>query len=109
MNKLKEHLKERGYFFYQQAYGNSLVDWYAAKRAETTRECTCNERAPQIIVTPSVYTFSDYSQHRSVSIDLTAEYNDIWWKLSAYSLSEEDAIERLSEIEKKLVKAWEAL
>ena len=41
MNKLRDHLKERGYFFYQQAYGNSLVDWYAAKRAETTRECTC--------------------------------------------------------------------
>ena len=109
MNKLKEHLKEQGYSFYKKSIRDDLIDWYAVKRADTSRECTCNERAPQIIVTPSVYTFSAYSQHRSVSIDLTAEYNDIWWKLSAYSLSEEDAIERLSEIEKKLVKAWEAL
>ena len=29
------------------------------------------------------------------------------WKLAAYSLSEEDAIEHLSKIEKTLVKAWE--
>ena len=44
-----------------------------------------------------------------ISIDLTGEVNDIWFKLEAYSLSIDDFLKNHKDIEASLLKSWSAL
>jgi hypothetical protein len=107
MNKLKEFLEEVGFRFHNSPlYIDNQCDWIAYKRTVSKRECTSNEKPVQIVV---AYFSSTDAKYEGVEIDLTAEFNGIWWQLKAYSLSPSEAIEKLSEIESSLVKAWEAL
>ena len=108
MNKLKKFLEKRGYKFYKNIFHNNLCDWYAYKCTESKRECTSNETPVQVVVTPHIAKYNS-TICKSVEVDLTAEFNGVWWKLKAYSLSEKDVIKNLEMIEMSLVKAWEAL
>ena len=109
MNKLKKFLEKRGYKFYKNYIDpDNQCDWYACKRTESKRECTSNEKPVQIVVTPLKYDCDGIS-YTSVEVNLTAEFNGVWWKLKAYSLSEKDVIKNLEMIEMSLVKAWEVL
>jgi hypothetical protein len=109
MDKLKSFLEKRGYKFYRTYLDKgNLCDWYACKRTTSARECTSNKKPVQIVVNPYMHNYSG-SITESVEIDITAEFNSVWWKLEAYSLSPKDAIKKLDIIEKSLVKAWEAL
>jgi len=108
MDKLKKFLGERGYSFYKNnIFRDNLCDWYACKRTESKRECTSTKKPVQIVVTPLKY--DRIISFTSVKVDLTAEFNGIWWSLKAYSLTPADVIKNLEMIESSLVKAWEAL
>lgn len=107
MDKLKAFLEARGYKFYKN-YIDRGFDWYACKRSESKRECTSNEKPPQIVVNPFKHTYGDATVE-SVTVDVTACFNGLWWKLEAYSLSPKETIKELDKIEASLVKAWEAL
>jgi hypothetical protein len=45
----------------------------------------------------------------SVELRITAEAGGVWWDLKAYSLKPEELKERLPEIERMLVSAWNGL
>ena len=109
MDKLKSFLEKRGYNIYRTYLDQrNLCDWYAGKRTTSSRECTTNQKPTQIILTPYRYNYSG-SITKGVEVDITAEFNSVWWKLEAYSLSPKDIIKKLDMIEGSLVKAWEAL
>ena len=109
MTKLKKFLEERGYKFYRNYIDrDNGCDWYACKRTESGRECMSNEKPVQIVVNPFKHTYGDATVE-SVTVDVTACFNGLWWKLEAYSLSPKETIKHLDKIEKNLVKAWEAL
>lgn len=109
MDKLKTFLEKSGYKIYQN-YLDSMNNckWYACKRTTSAQECTSNKKPVQIVVNPHEY---DYNGKicRSVTVDITAEFHGLWWKLEAYSLSPKETIKELDKIEASLVKAWEAL
>lgn len=107
MNNLKKFLKESGYKFYQSYDKDNLCDWYACKRTKSKRECACNQKPVQVVVTP--FIINNAEKRESVEIDITAEYNGHWWKMEAYGLSPEEVINKLNEIESALIRAWEAL
>ena len=102
MEELKAFLEKNGYKFYRIYFDKgNLCDWYACKRTTSARECTSNKKPVQIVVNPYM--------HNCVEIDITAEFNSVWWKLEAYSLSPKDVIKKLDMIEGSLVKAWESI
>jgi hypothetical protein len=110
MDKLKSFLEKRGYNIYRTYLDqHNLCDWYACKRTTSSRECTSNEKPVQIVVYPYRMVMRHVVVHESVTVDLTAEFNSVWWKLEAYSLSPKDVINKLDIIEENLIKAWEAL
>ena len=109
MNKLKGFLEKRGYKFYKNYIDlNNGCDWYACKRTTSARECMSNEKPVQIVVNPFKNTYGD-ATIESVTVDVTACLNGLWWKLETYSLSPKETIKHLDKIEASLVKAWEAL
>ena len=111
LEELREWLSGQGFYFGKQAmrlYTNSC-DWYAWRRTKLdARECESNEAKTQIVITPFSYKH-DGKTWESVEVDLTGEASSIWWKLSAYSLSPAELKEKLPEIEKSLVSAWNGL
>lgn len=110
MERLKEWLIGNGYKIYNNHLNtdSNLVDWYAAKRADSIRERECNDKSPQIVIWPVAFTHLD-DIYESVSVDISGEHYGLWWKLASYSLSPNELMQNLGMIEEKLIKAWEAL
>jgi hypothetical protein len=111
MEELEKYLVKSGYKIYDNNPLKSQyneITWYAAKRTKSKRECESNKKPVQIIVSP-YRTIMRHGVHESVTVDLTAEYMGVWWKLEAYSLSVKIVMTDLPQIEKRLVSAWEAL
>jgi hypothetical protein len=111
MEELEKYLVKSGYKIYDNNPLKSQyneITWYAAKRTKSKRECESNKKPVQIIVSP-YRTIMRHGVHESVTVDLTAEFNGVWYKLEAYSLPVEEVMKGLPQIEKRLVKAWEAL
>jgi hypothetical protein len=110
MEGLKAWLIGNGYEIYSNHVNRegNLIDWYAAKRSDSIRECGCNDKSPQIIIWPVAFTHLD-DIYESVSVDISGEHYGLWWKLESYSLSPDALIKNLGMIEESLIKAWEAL
>lgn len=91
------------------APGNGC-NWYAYRRSDLpARECDCNDgERMQLVIKPHEFSRGD-QVWRSAEIDVTGEVESVWFKLTAYSLPEEKLRERLPEIERRLIAAWNAL
>jgi hypothetical protein len=110
MTELKEWLESKGFKIYDNPIASQYNQekWYAAKRTKSKRECTSNKKPVQIVVNPYSTTMR-HGIHESITVDITAEWAGIWWKLEAYSIPPREFKKKLAQIEKRLVKAWEAL
>jgi hypothetical protein len=111
MTELKEWLEGKGFKIYDNNPLKSKyneVTWYAAKLTSSKRECTSNKKPVQIVVNPYTTTMR-HGIHESITVDITAEWAGIWWKLEAYSIPPREFKKKLAQIEKQLVNAWEAL
>lgn len=110
LDELREALVTKGYklFNYSLNYKENHCNWIACKRTEeTTRWCDCNDKPPQFVIKPYLYTFDDITS-KGFTVDITGELDGDWFELSCYGLRVED-IEKLESIERKLVKAWNVL
>jgi hypothetical protein len=106
-------LEENGFKFSKNQFVKSEenCNWYAWRRSElSARVCECNsdKDGVQIVVRPFSAQIGD-RLHRNVEIDVKGEYKGIWFSISAYSLKPEEVFDRLYDIEKSLVSAWNAL
>jgi hypothetical protein len=95
---------------------HNLCDWYAWRRSVLdARRCECNDtkEGVQIVVQPYTHDIDGLPEssaaRNSVELRITAEAGGIWWDLKAYSLKPEELRERLPEIERMLVSAWNGL
>lgn len=77
--------------------------WYACIKTKIpSRECESNKgKAQQLVIYPH--------QIGGAEVQVTGEYNCVWYSLKAYSLTFDEAINRLNEIEESLIGAWNAL
>ena len=109
MDELKEWLIGNGYKICKNSLADkqNFCDWYACWKTDAVKECACNNRPPQIIVTPSVIAMHDGTRYEIITVELAGEDHGLWWKFSAYSLSPKELMENLGMIEEHLVKAWE--
>jgi hypothetical protein len=107
MDELREWLVGNGFKIYANNDKDNLCDWYAGRRAETDKECGCNDHPPQIIVKPYIIAMNDGNRYKSVEVELVGEDYGLWWNFSVYSLSPKELMENLGMIEERLVKAWE--
>lgn len=89
---------------------NNLCSWYAYKAsALPARECETNDGKPaQVVIEPFVYVL-DNEPYVSCEVNLRGETNGIWFDMKAYALTFEEAIDRLPDVEKSLIAAWNAL
>lgn len=115
MDDAREWLATQGY---RIARGNltgidNACNWYAFKAsAIPARECECNEgKGLQVVVKPHILTHpgAPNGAWKSVEVDVTGEAGGVWFRLAAYSISQESLVERLADIEAALVGAWNAL
>jgi len=94
---------------YGDAYQMNQCNWYAYRRTQLdARECECNDGKPmQIVVRP--YSFKRNGiDGASLEIEVCGQFDE-WFKLMAYSISPDEAVEKLPQIERKLISAWNAL
>lgn len=110
VEELKQWLIDKGFRIYDEIIPDqyNIVKWYACKRTKSKRECGCNKKPVQIVVSPYKCTMN-HGIHESITVDITAEYKGLWYKFQVYSLSTDEFKKKLNIIEKRLVNAWEAL
>ena len=112
ISQLRIWLELRGFSFAKNSFADktNVAAWYAWRRTsiKPVRECECNGAKIQIVLRPYSHN-RDSKTWESVEVDVTGEASDIWFKLTAYSLSPDELVDRLDEIEASLVRAWNAL
>jgi len=86
------------------------IDWYAYKCTEhEARECECNDGKPmQIVVKPFACTHHGET-HESSTVELTGEAGGLWFTQQAYPLRHDELMLRMEDIERMLIRAWNAL
>lgn len=107
---IKDYLvKEQG-FTIQKDFNKGLeCTWSMFRRTkvETDKECLCNDKPPQI----GVYFYSieiHGMPHKSYEVEVAQE-NDLGWIiLKYYGVDEDHLINKFDEIERSLIRAWEA-
>lgn len=109
LEDLKAWLIDKGFRAFKKPFMPNDIDkcnWYACRdTALPCRECETNDGKPvQLVVMP--YQFDS---HASVEMDLTGEYNSVWYQLKAYGLPVSEFQARLDELEKSLVSSWNVL
>lgn len=90
---------------------HNACNWYAYRKSSfEARECECNGgKSMQVVAKPFRLVLEGAKDHTSVELEVTGEAGGIWYKLSAYSLSQEEIRDRLGDIEQSLIAAWNAL
>lgn len=86
-------------FDYPYTFKTSL-----SKRVESESVCDCNDKL-SIFITVSQIHINDIL-HESVDISITADKNSKWWVLKSYSLSKNEVIQDLLDVEKTLIKLF---
>ena len=88
-------------------------NWYAYRRsAIPARECECNDGKPmQLVVRPwrIENRGAPGGAVEMAEVDVTGEAGSHWYKLQCYSLTHNELMGRLHEIEAALIAAWNAL
>lgn len=86
INGLKTLLEETGWaFFLTDQFHDTGVDWRAALRTDGLPECLCNDRSPQVLLTPWRYQLLD-TLHETVDVEVCGETHNGWVQLKAYGL-----------------------
>ena len=107
-DQLRTDLENRGFTTEKDRLStrHNQCNWTAYRRTKLPargHECDQN-KSPQIAVRPFIH-----NKLENAEVDLTGETNGRWYKLLCYSLSPEQLIAQLPEIEAELVAAWNAL
>lgn len=109
--ELKEILISMGYTVKFNPLNSEYneCDWYAYRGFSSTRKCECNEKKDiQVVIYPYEYSKRGiYGQ--KVEIDLTGQFNEVWWKLQSYSINWDEIKDKHDSIVKSLISAWEHL
>jgi hypothetical protein len=113
-DELREWLIAQGFRVSRDGFGrDNECNWYAYRRSELqARECECNDgKRMQIVVRPHKFTHPKVpgGSWESAAVDVTGEAGGAWFKLEAYSLKHDELRERLGDIERSLIAAWNAL
>ena len=91
----------------------NLCNWYAYRLTTLqARECECNYGKPvQLVISPYQFEapWPGGTHTGSAEIDVVGEVSGGWFQLKAYSLRHDELRERLGEIERRLIDAWNAL
>ena len=95
---------------------NSLASEWNAARWHAWRslkvpanDCACNDKPPCLVLYPHTRAVSSSAMvGDSAELDVTGEASGMWLKLRAYSLSPAEARDRMPQIERMLVAAWNA-
>jgi hypothetical protein len=85
-------------------------NWYACRwLAPESRRCECNDDKPglQLVIRP--YRAIDIFKSRTASFEITGETKGVWYNLKAYSINIDVVPEKLDEVSKSLVRAWDAI
>lgn len=113
---LREWLLSQGFSVGQNSLKgqHNLCDWYAWRRsALEARRCECNDekKGVQIVIYPYTHDFDKMPKDARDSVELrvTGKAGGLWFDMKAYSIKPEELSEKLPEIERMLVAAWNAL
>lgn len=111
LDQFKAELESAGARIYKSAPILTTADWYACLKTQLpARACECNkDKVMQLIIYPYVLKVPNVPERQTAEIELTGEYKGLWYKLRVYSLTFDEAINRLNEIEAALIGAWNAL
>ncbi len=109
--EFKAWLGEKGFKFAPNKSIGNLCEWYAYRRSELpARRCECNDDKTGMQLVIYVYSYDlPNGPHESVTVQLRGEESGLWWLIEAYSMSVEEAVSRLDDVERKLIAAWNAL
>lgn len=112
MTELKDWLTSKGFKFQENPIptpGNH-IGWVAYRPVpHEVRACETNDtKRLQLVIHPYQYPING-DLYSSVELQVTGEYNKVWYQLRAYSLSPDEVTEQLDTIELSLVKAWNNL
>lgn len=104
---LKEVLGVAGWvFFPRDHFHESGVDWRASLRTTDLPKCLCNDRSPQVVLTPWRIEHPSLETVVSVDVSICGETPSGWVDLKVYNLSlDMEAIEKASNAMKS---AWSA-
>lgn len=105
-DELKDKLLALGWrTFPPDRLRDSGVDWRASLRTEGLPECLCNERSPQVVLTPWTLQHFGETSH-SLVVSVCGETPNGWVDLKAYNLPLDlEAIEKACNSMKS---AWSA-
>lgn len=103
--KTIDTLKEtHGYKQYPQNYEYPYI--YKAllqKRVNSKSVCETNDK---LHITIEYSLFDAFENYGRYQIGIRAEKNELWWDLKAYSLSDDEILSRIEEIEKTLIELF---
>lgn len=112
--ELKEFLESKGFKIGENSpFDTSLWTAYKIYDTKETRECVCNEKAPQINVLFYRHDMSKFSNYQGndiredVMIKIVNENDLGWQEFTTYGLSIEN-MEDLDKYVESLIRAWEA-
>lgn len=113
LEQLATWLKSQGFTVAPNSIASewSMCKWYAWRRSSLpARRCECNDdkQGIQIVVNPHRMNIRVVTRD-SVTLEIRGEAASVWWKLEAYDLKCEEVRDRLSNLEGRLVAAWNAL
>ncbi len=105
-DKLKAALAEQGFKFGQDRLRDTGIDWYAYRRLNGAADCTCNDRAPCLVIHPYHLRMDDRDWY-SVEFEVTGEISGSQWITSKiYSVGMDQALSQLPGIERVLSSVW---
>lgn len=108
---LRDWLEAHEFQFVENHFRGQKNDckWYAWKRSNLeARDCDCNGPKMQIVLTPHSYELIGLRYVR-IEADVTGEYDGVWYKLQAYSMTPLDVVARIDDVEAALIRAWNSL
>ncbi len=105
-DKLKAALAEQGFKFSQDRLRDTGIDWYAYRRLNGAADCTCNDRAPCLVIHPYHLRMDDRDWY-SVEFEVTGEIQGgTWINSKMYSVPMNEALDKLPHIERVLSSVW---
>lgn len=111
MESFKTSLLDLGFKIESDQFHNimNMYNWIGYRRIVTDhRHCECNDKKLQLSVKPFSTTIHG-NEYESCEVEVVGEYNGIWYKVMAYSMSPSEFLNRINEIEHNLIMAWEHL
>lgn len=108
IQKLINELKETGYKQYSTSTTEIQTKYLLQKRVKNKAVCDLNDRLCIIL---QIYdtTFPQSVNIKSVEVEIVAEKREQWWKLLCYSISLDECLDKLPQIEQTLVKLFNLL